>query len=122
MSAFSQHQIKNHLDSLMSSVASTSSTPTLSATNRALVALLPNHQIQQQQSSNNLHHAYDYKSGSSAGLPQTKTENADGRKQLGNGMYRQHRIMSDDEVAAGKGTRWLELEIHGMCVYVYFIK
>jgi hypothetical protein len=91
----------------MSSVASTSSTPT--SANRALIALLPPTNHQQQ----NNHINNDYKSGSSAGLPQTKSENADGRKQLGNGMYRQHRIMSDDEVAAGKGTRWLELEIHG---------
>uniref|UniRef100_A0A915C2Z7 poly(A)-specific ribonuclease n=1 Tax=Parascaris univalens TaxID=6257 RepID=A0A915C2Z7_PARUN len=55
----------------------------------------------------------DYKPGGSAGLPVTKAENADGRKQLLNGMHRVHRIMTEEELAQGKQPRWTELEIHG---------
>uniref|UniRef100_A0A914UJH7 Uncharacterized protein n=1 Tax=Plectus sambesii TaxID=2011161 RepID=A0A914UJH7_9BILA len=77
----------------MSSVASTSTRP-----NASLLGV---------------QHEQDYKSGGSAGFPKTKAECADGKKQLSNGMYRQHRIMTDEELNAGKGTRWMELEIHG---------
>lgn len=68
-----------------------------------------------------LYHDQDYKTGGSAGFPKTKAENADGKKQLSNGMYRQHRIMTDEEVAAGKQTRWMELEIHGTIPVFCFI-
>lgn len=67
-----------------------------------------------------LHHEHDYKSGGSAGFPKTKAENADGKKQLSNGMYRQHRIMTDEELSAGKETRWMELEIHGLLLASFF--
>ncbi|MFH4980361.1 hypothetical protein AB6A40_007070 [Gnathostoma spinigerum] len=60
---------------------------------------------------NHVHHEYKY--GGSAGLPLTKNENSDGKKKLMNGMYRQHRILSEEEIAVGKETRWMELEIHG---------
>ncbi|VDM41917.1 unnamed protein product [Toxocara canis] len=55
----------------------------------------------------------DYKPGGSAGLPVTKAENAEGRKQLLNGMHRMHRIMTEEEIAQGKQPRWTELEVHG---------
>jgi hypothetical protein len=55
----------------------------------------------------------DYKDDSGVGMPVTKAESHEGRKQLSNGMYRVHRVLTDDEVNQGKGTRWTELEIHG---------
>uniref|UniRef100_A0A8R1E7X7 Leucine-rich repeat protein soc-2 homolog n=1 Tax=Caenorhabditis japonica TaxID=281687 RepID=A0A8R1E7X7_CAEJA len=56
---------------------------------------------------------YKDKQGGGAGQPMTKLENNDGKKQLGNGMSRIHRILSDEEMASGKTTQWRELEIHG---------
>ncbi|CAJ0929179.1 unnamed protein product, partial [Mesorhabditis belari] len=47
------------------------------------------------------------------GLPLTKSEGSDGKKQLTNGMQRVHRILTDEELAQGKTTRWQEMEIHG---------
>uniref|UniRef100_A0A914CJR2 poly(A)-specific ribonuclease n=1 Tax=Acrobeloides nanus TaxID=290746 RepID=A0A914CJR2_9BILA len=55
----------------------------------------------------------DYKDDNGVGMPVTKAESHEGRKQLSNGMYRIHRVLTDDEVAQGKGTRWTELEVHG---------
>lgn len=49
----------------------------------------------------------------SVGFPVTKNESADGKKMLTNGMYRIHRIMTEEEIAQGKESRWTELEIHG---------
>uniref|UniRef100_A0A1I7TX84 poly(A)-specific ribonuclease n=1 Tax=Caenorhabditis tropicalis TaxID=1561998 RepID=A0A1I7TX84_9PELO len=48
-----------------------------------------------------------------AGQPLTKSENNDGKKVLTNGMSRVHRVLTDDELASGRSTRWTELEIHG---------
>lgn len=50
----------------------------------------------------------------SAGLPLTKSESTDGRKKLPNGMFRVHRIMTEEELAQGKEPRWTELEIRGL--------
>lgn len=61
--------------------------------------------------------AHEYKSGGNAGLPLTKTENPDGKKLISNGIYRVHRLMTEEEVAAGKQSRWTELEIHGAFNY-----
>ncbi|CAJ0579635.1 unnamed protein product, partial [Mesorhabditis spiculigera] len=47
------------------------------------------------------------------GLPVTKMEGSDGKKQLTNGMQRVHRILTEEELNQGKSTRWMELEIHG---------
>ncbi|VDM96694.1 unnamed protein product [Thelazia callipaeda] len=49
----------------------------------------------------------------SAGLPLTRSESTDGKKKLPNGMYRVHRIMTEEELAQGKEPRWTELEIRG---------
>ncbi|VDN44990.1 unnamed protein product [Gongylonema pulchrum] len=51
------------------------------------------------------------KPATSAGRPLTKQESNDGRKKLLNGMWRVHRIMTEEERAQGKQTRWTELEI-----------
>lgn len=56
---------------------------------------------------------YKEKEHGGAGLPLTKAEGGDGKKQLTNGMSRMHRILSDEELAQGKQTRWMEMEIHG---------
>ena len=55
----------------------------------------------------------DYKTTGSVGFPAKSGDGSEGKKQLSNGMYRQHRILSDEEVQQGKKTRWTELEIHG---------
>lgn len=48
-----------------------------------------------------------------AGCPLTKSENAEGKKLLPNGMSRVHRIMTEEEILLGKPTRWTEMELHG---------
>lgn len=56
---------------------------------------------------------YKDKQGGGAGQPLTKSENNDGKKTLTNGMSRVHRVLTEDEIASGRSTRWTELEIHG---------
>ncbi|VDN56441.1 unnamed protein product [Dracunculus medinensis] len=56
---------------------------------------------------------HEIKCGGSAGFPVTKAESSDGRKQLTNGMYRVHRILTDEEISEGKESEWTELEVHG---------
>lgn len=69
----------------------------------------------------------DYKDDNGVGFPVTRSENPDGKKQLSNGMYRQHRVYTDDEIALGRQTRWTELEVHGETrligwIYLFFRK
>lgn len=45
-----------------------------------------------------------------------QTDGGDGKKQLTNGMSRVHQILTEEEIAQGKTTRWMELEIHGLFV------
>lgn len=42
-----------------------------------------------------------------------ETSSVVGRHRVSNGMYRVHKILSAEEVAAGQQTRWLELELRG---------
>lgn len=63
--------------------------------------------------------AHEYKSGGNAGVPLSKADNPDGKKIVSNGMARVHRLMTDDEIAQGRQTRWTELEIHGL---IFFCK
>lgn len=43
-----------------------------------------------------------------------------GRHRVSNGMYRVHKILSTEEVAAGKQTNWAELEIKGSILSHFF--
>lgn len=64
-------------------------------------------------SSGDMTSEYKDKQGGGAGQPLTKSENNDGKKTLTNGMSRVHRVLTEDEIASGRSTRWTELEIHG---------
>lgn len=48
-----------------------------------------------------------------AGLPVDNAENPEGRRLLRNNASRTHRLLTRDELDAGKQARWLELEVHG---------
>lgn len=65
-------------------------------------------------SSGEMSSEYKDKQGGGAGQPLSKSENNEGKKTLTNGMSRVHRILTDDEMANGRTTRWTELEIHGL--------
>ncbi|KAI1703847.1 endonuclease/Exonuclease/phosphatase family domain-containing protein [Ditylenchus destructor] len=56
---------------------------------------------------------HEYKSGGNAGFPLSKSENPDGKKLMSNGTYRVHRLLTDEEMAQGRQSRWTELEVHG---------
>lgn len=55
--------------------------------------------------------AHEYKSGGNLGVPLPKSENPDGKKIVSNNMARVHRILTDEEIAQGRQTRWTELEV-----------
>uniref|UniRef100_A0A915CY62 poly(A)-specific ribonuclease n=1 Tax=Ditylenchus dipsaci TaxID=166011 RepID=A0A915CY62_9BILA len=57
--------------------------------------------------------AHEYKSGGNAGVPLSKVENPEGKKVISNGISRVHRLLTDEEIAQGRQSRWTELEIHG---------
>lgn len=49
----------------------------------------------------------------SAGMALTREESVDGRKILRSGGQRTHRVLTQEELAANKQARWLEMEVSG---------